>query len=142
MEGFLQFVTRFNIGYLDKLYQMAQPPRILLVGFLFFLTGIIGFVSLMSADWADANLVLGFFPWLAILSMTILALVFAVPCRFYTPQTLKAILTLPKGFLTMFLLLFRLKGADKTFIHTPHGVQDVNSEGIVNVNQTNNENSN
>jgi hypothetical protein len=35
---------------------------------------------------------------------------------------------LPTVFIKMFKLLFRLKGADKTFIHTPHGVTQVRAE--------------
>ncbi|MFT5875817.1 MAG: hypothetical protein ACI8WT_004815 [Clostridium sp.] len=45
----------------------------------------------------------------------------AIPIKFYTAATLRAILTLPKAFFLMFLSLFKLKGANKKFIHTEHG---------------------
>jgi hypothetical protein len=35
---------------------------------------------------------------------------------------------LPKGFWMMFKSLFKLKGANKTFIHTQHGVVESGSE--------------
>jgi hypothetical protein len=34
---------------------------------------------------------------------------------------LKALLDLPGIFVRMFMLLFKLKNANKKFIHTPHG---------------------
>ena len=36
-------------------------------------------------------------------------------------ETLKALQHLPSAFIRMFMLLFKLKGANKTFIHTVHG---------------------
>ena len=45
----------------------------------------------------------------------------AVPRKFYNKETLKAVLTLPKGFILMFISLITIKGANKKFIHTQHG---------------------
>jgi hypothetical protein len=49
-----------------------------------------------------------------------LALLFATPRKFYTFTTLKALFSLPIGFLFMFLSLLRIKGANRNFIHTKH----------------------
>jgi hypothetical protein len=49
-------------------------------------------------------------------------MVFAVPAKFYSLKVLKSIILIPGIFFKMFLLLFKLKGANKTFIHTPHGI--------------------
>ena len=67
-----------------------------------------------------------YYPWLLFLLMNILAMALAIPLRFYNWQMLKSIVLLPKIFVKMFNLLFALKGANKSFIHTPHGVTDVN----------------
>jgi hypothetical protein len=49
------------------------------------------------------------------------AFLLSIPSKFYNKQTFKALLTLPKAFISMFLSLFKLKGANKKFIHTQHG---------------------
>jgi cellulose synthase/poly-beta-1,6-N-acetylglucosamine synthase-like glycosyltransferase len=121
-EGIVQFFTRFNIDFLDKVYQMVMPPRILLLGAVTILTAIMGLVALISRNWMQEHLALTFTCWFAMWLVTVFAFIFSVNRRFYTRQTFMAVLTLPLGFWLMFKLLFRLKGANKTFIHTQHGL--------------------
>ena len=59
--------------------------------------------------------------WYVILLITILAFLMAIPRKFYNMKTLAAVFMLPKAFFMMFLLLFKLKGVNKKFIHTKHG---------------------
>ena len=120
--GIIQFVTRLNIDFLDKVYQMVMPPRILLLGVVTIITATMGLFALINVDWISEILVLNFIDWFVIWSLVIAAFVFSVHRKFYTQKTLMAILTLPMGFWLMFTLLFKLKGANKTFIHTQHGV--------------------
>jgi len=121
-DGLVQFVTRLNVDFLDKVYQMVMPPRILLLGIVTILTALMGLVSLIDYSAVTGFFLIGFFNWLAIWIFIVLAFIFSVNRKFYTKQTLNAILTLPMGFWLMFRLLFRLKGANKVFIHTQHGV--------------------
>jgi cellulose synthase/poly-beta-1,6-N-acetylglucosamine synthase-like glycosyltransferase len=121
-DGIIQLFAHFNIDFLDKVYQMIQPPRILLLGIVTIITTFIGVASLINNIWIRETLVLSFINWFIIWILTILAFIFSIPRKFYTKQTLLAILTLPIGFWLMFRSLFRLKGANKTFIHTQHGV--------------------
>jgi cellulose synthase/poly-beta-1,6-N-acetylglucosamine synthase-like glycosyltransferase len=120
--GIVQFVTRFNIDFLDKVYQMVMPPRILLLGVVTIITAVMGLLSLINITWISETLALNFMDWFVIWTTVVLAFVFSVQRKFYTRQTLMAVLTLPMGFWLMFTLLFKLKGANKTFIHTQHGV--------------------
>jgi cellulose synthase/poly-beta-1,6-N-acetylglucosamine synthase-like glycosyltransferase len=120
--GIVQFATRLNIDFLDKVYQMVMPPRILLLGVVTIITALMGLLALINVDWISETLVLNFIDWFVIWSLVIAAFVFSVHRKFYTKKTLMAILTLPMGFWLMFTLLFKLKGANKTFIHTQHGV--------------------
>ena len=120
--GIVQFATRLNIDFLDKVYQMVMPPRILLLGVVTIITASMGLLALINVDWISETLVLDFIDWFVIWSLVIAAFVFSVHRKFYTKKTLMAILTLPMGFWLMFTLLFKLKGANKTFIHTQHGV--------------------
>ena len=55
------------------------------------------------------------------LLITVTAFVLSLPKSFYNINTLKALLSLPSAFVRMALLLFKLKGANKKFIHTSHG---------------------
>jgi cellulose synthase/poly-beta-1,6-N-acetylglucosamine synthase-like glycosyltransferase len=66
--------------------------------------------------------------WIFLLALNILAMAFAIPLRLYNVKLLKSVLLIPRLFIRMLLLLFKLKGANKTFIHTPHGPIRVNVE--------------
>ena len=58
--------------------------------------------------------------WIILGLACILSFVFAVPRAYYNSRTLKALISLPKGMLMMLLSLLKIKGANKTFIHTQH----------------------
>ncbi|UII77097.1 glycosyltransferase family 2 protein [Flagellimonas sp. HMM57] len=117
-SGLKELFVRGNVDFFDKVYQMVSPPRVLLLG----LVVIITFLYFMTTLFFPINfLTIPAVFWYAVLVLTVLAFSFAVPTKFYSVQTLKALLTLPKAFLLMFLSLFKLKGANKKFIHTEHG---------------------
>ena len=99
-----------NIDYFNKAYQYIQLPRILLAGSLFIITFLSIFIN-------PLHLTIG---WAISLIITILALLLSVPRKFYTLQSLRAIVFLPQGFIFMFLSLLRMKGANTKFIHTKH----------------------
>lgn len=61
------------------------------------------------------------FVWSAVLLVNVLSIMFAIPRKFYSMKLLRSIFLIPKIFLKMLMLMFKLKGANKTFIHTPHG---------------------
>ena len=115
-SGLAHLFMKGNIDFFDKVFQMIQLPRVLLLGLLTFLT-ITQFVlmALGVNTFTTPN------QWLVIFILTYLAFFLAIPGKFYTFATLKAILNLPKAFFVMFLSLFKLKGANKKFIHTAHG---------------------
>jgi cellulose synthase/poly-beta-1,6-N-acetylglucosamine synthase-like glycosyltransferase len=121
-NGVVQFFTSLNVDFLDKVYQMVMPPRILLLGVVTILTAVMGIVDLAGNTGLSRLLFMGFPEWILIWGMTFLGFVFSVHRKFYTKQTFLAVLRLPMGFWLMFRLLFKLKGANKTFIHTQHGV--------------------
>ncbi|MFZ6011308.1 MAG: glycosyltransferase [Bacteroidota bacterium] len=114
VKGWLAFfkghITYFNSAILRNI----QLPRLLNLGLL---SGITVVAFLLPRH------LLNFSPflWLDLLLLNILAMVFAVPIRFYNLKLLKSIMLIPGIFIKMFMLLFKLKGANKTFIHTPHG---------------------
>ena len=116
--GLKELFTKGNVDFFDKVYQMISPPRVLLLGLVAVFTSIYFVIDVFgSASTLKMPSVL----WYATMGLTILAFAFSIPKKFYNQKTLNAVLTLPKAFLLMFLSLFRLKGANKKFIHTQHG---------------------
>lgn len=105
-----QLIYKGNFEYFIKAAMYIQPPRILLLGFIFILTVVTYFVSTL----------LWFEIWFGLLIAMILVLLFSLPIKFYTFNTLKALFVLPKGFVMMFVSLLRIRKADEKFIHTKH----------------------
>jgi cellulose synthase/poly-beta-1,6-N-acetylglucosamine synthase-like glycosyltransferase len=103
-----------NIDYFDKAIQFIQPPRIMLLGILFT-------ICVLSIIFNPMVLSI---MWLSIFALCILAFFFSIPKRFYNSGTLKALLTLPRGFILMTMSLLKIKGANKKFIHTQHGISE------------------
>ncbi len=99
-----------NLDYFNKAYHYIQLPRIMLLGLL-------TIAALGSLFFSDTSFQMA---WFTALLFAILALLFATPRKFYNLQTLQAIFTIPKGFIYMLLALVRMRGANKTFIHTKH----------------------
>lgn len=107
----LKALLEGRIDYADKVLQGIQVPRLLLPG-LIVAGGAIALPFQVGPGWEY---------WLTSLVATKLALAISIPRKLYNKKMLKAIFTIPKTFISMFLLLFRLKGANKAFIHTQHG---------------------
>lgn len=100
-------------NYLDKVLQHFLLPRVLLLGILSVLT-----ISVLTVSPLYAV------KWVVLWTMLAVALLVAIPRKYYTKRLWLAVLGVPKAFVLMFLNLFRLKDAHKHFIHTQHGVKD------------------
>ncbi|GHB49751.1 glycosyltransferase [Mongoliitalea lutea] len=110
-SGFTELFTKGNVDYFDKVFQMALLPRVVLIGVL----PIVCLLSLFPGNGPSLPLSI------LLLSLGYIAIIISVPREFVNKQLFKAILKLPLSILRIFKLLFKLKGANKTFIHTPHG---------------------
>lgn len=62
--------------------------------------------------------------WWLLLVLLVAALSVAVPKRYCTARLATALLSLPYTFLLMAANIFKLRGANKNFIHTRHGVKE------------------
>lgn len=100
-----------NFDYVDKLLQFLLFPRVLLLGTLTIIT-----VVLYSIGWQYYG---SYFLLLVVLNIA--ALIVAIPNKYANIRTVKALLVLPKIFFIFLGNLFKLKGANQKFIHTPHG---------------------
>ncbi len=117
-SGVRELVLKGNVDFADKVYQMIAPPRILLLGLVFLITLMYSAGHFLFEDgWLSISPGV----WWVTFSLVVLAFVMAIPRKFYNMKTAQAILTLPRAFGVMFLSLFKLKGANKKFIHTQHG---------------------
>ncbi|MEI7499392.1 MAG: glycosyltransferase [Bacteroidota bacterium] len=105
-----------NFDYFDKTLQFSLPPRAMLFGVLFILNILNLFVPNPNFQYC----------WLGILIMIIFTLLISIPKKFYTIKTLKALISFPKVFFLMILILLKLRGGNKEFIHTEHSYSNGN----------------
>lgn len=103
-------ITTGNLDYFDKAFQMILPPRLILPGFLF--------IAAIIAFFVSPNLY--FYVWTGLFIANILSFAISIPGKFYTVDMIYAFMKLPKAFIGIFISLFKMRGATKTFIHTPH----------------------
>ena len=104
-------IANRNWDFCDKMFQQLSIPRLLLLGFTFFLAVIFSFYNFV---WS--------LKWWTIFLLLITALLVAVPRRFCTSRLAAALQALPYTFLLMAANIFKLRGANKKFIHTAHGI--------------------
>ncbi len=108
----LRELGRGNFDYANKMVQSLLLPRVLLLGILTILAALSLLVPISPIPGA----------WVGLLGGMIVTMLLAFPSAYYTPRLLTSLLHLPMVFWMMFRLLFKLKGANRTFIHTPHQV--------------------
>jgi len=95
-------------------------PRILTLGALTIL-------SALSFLFKDYTLLGGYWA-LSLLALYVFALAIAIPRQYLNKNIFLALAALPNAFFIMLVNLFRLKGANKKFIHTPHSNTTVESK--------------
>lgn len=98
--------------FCDKLFQQASFSRVLLLGFTFIF-------SVCFSIWFPTLA----YKWWVVFGLLVLALVIAIPRRFWKWRLARAVCFVPYSFLLMFVNLFRLREANERFIHTTHGVE-------------------
>lgn len=112
-EGIKSFfkgkLTFFNSSILRNI----QLPRLLNLGLITIFT--IVFILPLPIN----SLILKI-NWLVAFSVMFIGMILAIPKEYFNKNLIKALLSLPLIFIKMLRLLFRLKGANEKFIHTPH----------------------
>lgn len=111
---------RGNINYFNlAVCQNALLPRMLLLAALTFITALC-FVL-------QSFMVIPAYVWAGLFIANMLSLLLPIPGKFFRKYLVTAMIALPRAIGIMILLLFRLKGADKTFIHTTHTQTGINN---------------
>lgn len=123
-EGWKQLFKGNFAFFNSAVLRNIQLPRLLNLGLL----TVTIFLSLVFASYLSVSPVV----WVFLMALNVLAMAFAVPRRFYNRKLLKSVVLIPRLFVKMFLLLFKLKGANKSFIHTPHGRIEMNVDKKLN----------
>lgn len=98
----------FNSAFL----RYAQLPRFINMGLLF--ATVVGFCFLQERIFVPLEI------YFSLLGLLLVAVFIAIPRFMYSRKLLLAGMALPVTFLNMFVLLFRLRNANKRYIHTPH----------------------
>lgn len=104
-------LLRGNLDYFNKVLQFALLPRVLLLG----LSIVFALLSMVfpAQFYGSGN-------WLLLPILIVVSLVLATPSSLRNGRTILALRRIPLSAWIMFRTLFRLKGANKKFIHTPH----------------------
>jgi cellulose synthase/poly-beta-1,6-N-acetylglucosamine synthase-like glycosyltransferase len=108
-EGITELFKHGNWDHFNEIYQLSILPRVLMLGIMPMMLAI-SFIG-VGPSWRW---------WLLATGLCYTAIIVAIPPAFFNKKTLNAVLRLPFIFFTMFALLFKLKGANKKFIHTAH----------------------
>lgn len=106
----------FNASILHNLFL----PRVLNLGLLF----VYAITYLLFGNYLEVDV-----RFVLLLSgLYYLATLVAIPRHYFSWKMVGALLALPQAFFIMFASLFKLKGANKTFIHTQHSSVEIESE--------------
>lgn len=111
-EGLKALVKGDFAFFNSSILRNIQLPRLLNLGLL---TIVIGLIILFRN-----TIIIAFSAWLVVYIAFLISIILAIPKWYYSFKLLKTISRLPVIFLMMFKIMFRLKGANKVFIHTPH----------------------
>ena len=110
-----------NMDYCDKIFQWMLPPRLLQLAAVFGLALVAFIVCPPEAS----------IKWGILVLAQIMAMLLPIPRKLLNRQLLKAVLKVPQLAFVMAGNLFKLKGANKKFIHTEHGEGEREREGRV-----------
>lgn len=119
-KGFLGLLSGkfdlFNASILHNLFL----PRVLNLGLLF--------VYVVIYFLLQRYLEIDFWIVFSLFALYYFATLVAIPRHYFSWKMILALMTLPQAFFIMFASLFKLRGANKTFIHTEHTSADVDEK--------------
>lgn len=115
-QYFMSGVAHFFKGHMayvnSTILRNLALPRLINLGLITVFTFLLFFIQNM--------LHIPYEIWVLVWSATVLSIAMAIPRSYYSFRLIKSVFRLPLIFWKMFMLLFKLKGANKKFIHTPH----------------------
>lgn len=110
-----------NFDYCDKILQWMLPPRLIQLAAVFGLTFVFTIISIVQSFYGSGYEWMMAIKWWVLSAAQFAAMILPVPGgKLFTKQVGKAVMKVPMLALTMIGNLFKLKGANKKFIHTEH----------------------
>lgn len=70
--------------------------------------------------------------WGVSLALIVFSYSVAIPKKLWTKELFMAVLSLPKAIGVMLVAMFKLKGANDKFIHTPHSIKEMQTKNDFN----------
>lgn len=119
--NFMKALRQGNIDYCDKIFQWMLPPRLIQIAAVFGLTLLFTVLSIWQSLQGGGNEWMSAIKWWVLSIAQIAAMILPIPGHLFSKQLGKAIIKIPMLALTTIGNLFKLKGANKKFIHTEHG---------------------
>lgn len=111
-----------KVDYFMKAAQLFFPPRILFPVMLF----ILFILALVIQDTVFSLI------WGVSLALIVFSYSVAIPKKLWTKELFMAVLSLPKAIGVMLVAMFKLKGANDKFIHTPHSIKEMQTKNDFN----------
>jgi len=112
-RGFLALFNGNFVLFNSVVLRNIQLPRLLNLGLFS--------IALMLSLVLQEYFYIKFLYWFILYLLFLISILIAIPKRFYNFRMLLSIMQLPGIFLSMLIIMLNLKGANKRFIHTPHG---------------------
>lgn len=123
-SGLKLLFLKGNFDYFDKIIQFILPPRVITLGITFIMAFIhLSILFIFKQIGAELS-----FSWSFTFLLTAIAIFISIPANNLNGKIFKPLLSLPKGFALTMLALFKIKGANKKFIHTQHGIPSDKTE--------------
>jgi cellulose synthase/poly-beta-1,6-N-acetylglucosamine synthase-like glycosyltransferase len=110
LKGLLNLLIG-RIDYANKVMHYALVPKVILLGTI----GLMTIVNLLLPEAGP-----GAISWALLGVAYITAFAIAIPKNYWNKDMFYAVLSLPKTVFIMFSAMFKIKNANKRFIHTPH----------------------
>lgn len=110
-----------NIDYADKICQWMLPPRLIQLASVFGLTFVFTVIGILMSWYGEGYEWVIAVKWWILSVAQVAAMIIPIPGYMFNKELGKAVMKVPMLAVTMIGNLFKLKGANKKFIHTEHG---------------------
>lgn len=123
LVGLQKALRQGNIDYCNKILQWMLPPRLIQLAGVFGLTLVFTILGIWLSiqdsstgfEWMIAT------KWWILSIAQVMAMILPIPGQLFNRKLGKAVMKIPMLAFTTIGNLFKLKGANKKFIHTEHG---------------------
>lgn len=110
-----------NIDYCDKILQWMLPPRLIQLAAVFGLTVVFTAIGIWFSLRGEGTEWMAAIKWWILAACQTTAMILPIPGQLFNIRLVKSIAKIPILAFSTIRNLFKLKGADKKFIHTEHG---------------------